>query len=205
MVTALLVIGLILLFILCLFIALLCVPMRLRLTVRKATPVLRIYLFGIPFFRYPKAKKPSLGKPSAQQKKKQQDASVGKHLLPNAKILDTKDAKQTIEQIAAFLKELTAFTRQSKATLHSLQLTPPPTEDAADAALLYTALSGACAGVLEILDQNTRLLIKRADSVRIEPNYTNKEADLRLDLSFSFPPYRAVTVLAPLTELLQKI
>ena len=205
MVTALLVIGSVLLFLLCLLIALLCVPIRLRLTVRKATPVLRIYLFGIPFFRFPKTKKPSLRKTAARQSEMQKDAGVGKHLLPNAKSIDTKDPMHTIEQLRAFLTELTTFTRLSKATLHSLQLTPPPTEDAADAALLYTALSGACAGILEILDQNTRLLIKRADSVRIEPNYTNKEADLRLDLSLSFPPYRAVTVLAPLTELLQKI
>ena len=92
------------------------------------------------------------------------------------------------------------MTKEAKTTLRTLHLTPPPQEDAANAALLYTALSGAVAGLIEILDQNTKLTIETADSIRIIPNYTNEKAALRLDISLSIPPYKALTSLAPLLE-----
>ena len=203
MFTVLLTIGLILLCLLLLLILALILPMRLRLTVDQTEPKLKVYFFGIPILRFPKKKKVKMPKKEKKPQTQTPNGFSAKAVLKDVKTLDKEGLEHLIEGAAEILRTVTDFTKQSSATLHRLHLTPPPTEDAANAALIYTALSGACAGVLEILDQNTALTIKTVDSVKIIPNYTNQKADLQLDISLSFAPYRAITALAPILETAQ--
>lgn len=203
MFTVLLTIGLILLCLLLLLILALILPMRLRLTVDQTEPKLKIYFFGIPLLRFPKCKKVKTPKKEKKPQIPKADGFSAKEVLKDVKTLDKEGMEHLIEGAAELLHTVTDFTKQSSATLHRLHLTPPPTEDAANAALIYTALSGACAGFLEILDQNTKLRIEAVDSVKIIPNYTNQKADLKLDISLSFAPYRAITALAPILETVQ--
>ena len=203
MFTVLLTVGLVLLFLLLLVILALILPVRLRLTVEQTKPNLKIYFFGIPILRFPKKKKVKI--PKKMKTKTRSPKSEGfsaKAILKEAKNLDKDGMQSLLDGVGALLQVLTDFTKDSKTTVRTLHLTPPPTEDAANAALLYTALSGAVAGVLEILDQNTNLVIESVDSVKIIPNYTNEKADLKLDISLSFAPYKALTTLAPLLEYL---
>lgn len=203
MFTVLLTIGLILLCLLLLLILALILPMRLRLTVDQTKPTLKVYFFGIPILRFPKKKKIKMPKKEKKPQTPNTNGFSAKAVLKDVKTLDKEGMGHLIEGASELLCAITDFTKQSSATLHRLHLTPPPTEDAANAALLYTALSGACAGVLEILDQNTKLRIEAVDSVKIIPNYTNQKADLKLDISLSFAPYRAITALAPILETAQ--
>lgn len=203
MFTVLLTIGLILLCLLLLLILALILPMRLRLTVDQTKTTLKVYFFGIPILRFPKKKKVKMPKKEKNPQTQRPNGFSPKAILKEAKKLDKDGMESILGDIGQLLHTLTDFTKDSKTTVRTLHLTPPPTEDAANAALIYTALSGACAGVLEILDQNTKLRIEAVDSVKIIPNYTNQKADLQLDISLSFAPYRAITALAPILETAQ--
>ena len=203
MFTVLLTIGLILLCLLLLLILALILPMRLRLTVDQTKPTLKVYFFGIPILRFPKKKKIKMPKKEKKPQTPNTNGFSAKAVLKDVKTLDKEGMESILGDIGQLLHTLTDFTKDSKTTVRTLHLTPPPTEDAANTALIYTALSGACAGVLEILDQNTKLRIEAVDSVKIIPNYTNQKADLQLDISLSFAPYRAITALAPILETAQ--
>ena len=203
MFAVLLTVGLILVSLLLLLILALILPMRLRLSVDQTEPKLKIYFFGIPILRFPKKKKVKMPKKEKKPQTQTSDGFSPKAILKEAKKLDKDGIESILGDIGQLLHTLTDFTKDSKTTVRTLHLTPPPCEDAANAALIYTALSGACAGVLEILDQNTTLTIKTVDSVKIIPNYTNQKADLQLDISLSFAPYRAITALAPILETAQ--
>ena len=200
MFTVLLTIGLVLLFLLLLVILALILPVRLRLTLDQTAPTFKIYFFGIPILRFPKKKKLKMPKKEKKKSPPQSEDFSPKAILKEAKNLDKDGMQSLLDDIGQLLHTLTDFTKDAKTTVRTLHLTSPPTEDAANAALLYTALSGAVAGLLEILDQNTNLIIESVDSVKIIPNYTNEKADLKLDISLSFAPYRAITALAPILE-----
>lgn len=197
MFTVLLIVALILLFLIALLILALHLPMKVRLQVQNKEMALKVYLFGIPFWHYPKQKK-KLSVKKMQKEAPQSALSKMSESIKNPKT--AHDTEQVLADIGEILKNITSFTKESKTTLHRLWITPPPMEDASLAALTCTGTSGVVAVFLEILDQNTKLQIEKVDSVKIIPNYTNQEPNLALDVCLIFTPYKALTTLAPLLE-----
>ena len=200
MLTALLIIGILLSVILILFLALLCFPAALQIKLQNTNLSLRLRILGIPIRLYPqKTQTIKLKKAKPASK----DATVDRPSFWSS--LMTKDPQTILSQIKALLFEITRFTGCCKATLHQLTVVPFRSQDAASAALYHTAVSGGIAAILELLDQNTRLVIASPKSIDIRPNFTDENASVTLDLTLKFPPYRALLSLAQLTERLQNI
>lgn len=197
MLTALLIIAILMSVILILILCSLLFPMVLHVKLQNTDLTLTLRILGIPFRLYPK--KPRLTKHKSSSKN---NIAPKQSVLPA--LVDT--TPQTILSYAkALLEEITRFTKCCTTKLLQLTVIPPDADDAATAALCHTAVSGSVAAILELLDQNTHLVIYSPTAIDVRPNFTNEKASVTLHLTLQFPPYRALMSLTRLTERLQNI
>lgn len=199
-----LIICLILLMIVGLIVALLTVPVAVHIDVENQKIEGRVSVLGIPVLRYPQKIDPKDYKPSAKASKGK-EKKTQKQNEETLSLPADADISALIAYVKQVLTELVSFVKDADVTLHSLQITSPKAEDAAEAALIYTAVSGGVAGALELLDQNTKLCIRHTDAIQLKPNFTNEDPRFHLSLTISFPPKRAVTAITALMEQMQKI
>ena len=200
MLTALLIIGSLLFIILILFLMLLCFPAILQVNLQNTQLILTLRIFGIPIRVYPKKSKP------IKYKKNKASSKETNAKRPSVLQSLTDEDPQTVLAYAKELfEEITSFTKGCTAKVHQFTVVAPPVEDAALAAICHTAISGGAAAILELLDQNTHLVICSPTAMDIRPNFTNEKASVALYATLIFPPYRALLSLARLTERLQNI
>ena len=206
--TPLLIILLCLIIPLWLFVALLFLPMAFRLSIENGNVRACIRIFGIPIYRYPQKKKlckyPYKHKQNAKKAAPQKASSSLQKAVSAIPKPNKTDPASFLDFAKELLSIITSFTPNIKTTLHRLQITPPAKEDAADAALLYTAVAGGTAALLEVLDQNTKLCIQSKDAIDLQPNYTNQKTSFHLELTLSFAPRHALAPIMRVMEELQK-
>ncbi len=181
-----------------LVIAVCVLPATLDVRMDNGKPLIKLSFFGIPLYRYPEKKKLQKRAPKAAKNQKSEEKnpfSLSQNATPEV----------IFSFLRALLTELTSLFPHTKATLYRLSLTPPAAEEAAMAAIWHTGATALTAAFLELLDQNTRLIIHNRDAISIQPNFTQEKAAFSLHLTLSLKGYRVLPALGSLGKRLAEI
>ena len=69
-------------------------------------------------------------------------------------------------------------------------------DDAAQTAIMYGAVSGVVANILELIDSYTNLNALKEDAVSVEPDFTSEKCEASINISLSISVFGALVTLA---------
>lgn len=135
--------------------------------------------------------------PKKQEKKLKKKESKSKPVLKdnskdqNSELSLTDNIKLITEILSVFFKALPRHLHVKLAKLHI----KVATGDAAQTAILYGAVSGAVACLVELLDSITNLNRLKRSSISIIPDYLSEKSDVDVNISLSISSFGAISTL----------
>ena len=131
-------------------------------------------------------------KKKIEKKKKSQE--------PVLKEKSEKDSKPSLLDKIRYIKELLsvflkAFSRHLRVKLKWLRI-KIASDDAAQTAIMYGAVSGVVANILELIDSYTNLNALKEDAVSVEPDFTSEKCEASINISLSISVFGALVTLA---------
>ena len=139
--------------------------------------------------------------PSENKKKKPKKQSKKKEEYKMPILKDIKDAQPTSDSlvdkinsvgeiISIFFK---AFKKQLNVKLAKIHITIA-TDDAAKTAIMYGAVSGAVACIIDLIDEITNLKELKKSSISIEPDFVSDKSNIDLNIVLSISIFTALKV-----------
>ena len=158
---------------------------------------LRIYVrvLFIKYYIYPEKKKKFNAK---KHDKKKAEASKPKE--PVIKQKSEVDKKSSLldkillikDVLSVVFKTFPSYLRVKVATL-DLKVGSP---DAAQTAIMYGAISGAVAGIIDLIDSYSNLKLLKNSSVTVEPDFLSEKCEAKINISLSTSVFGALVTLA---------
>lgn len=183
----------IILFIIAGIVLLLSIPVGINLVLEDE---LRVYLrvLFLKFKLYPSKKKKFNQRKHEKKKKKKESAKS-----PVLKERDEIKSKPTLlENISTITEIVRTFFKHFSKHLH-VKLTKihikVATPDAAETAILYGAVSGAVACLVELIDSITNLGRIKQSSIAVEPDFLSEKSSARLNISLYINSFGAIIVI----------
>lgn len=149
----------------------------------------------IKYYLFPEQKKKfSIKKYEKKQQKKQDNAKpVLKQQKPDDKKPSILDEIKLIKEVLS--TALNAASKYLHVKISKLHI-KVATDDAANTAILYGAVSGAVAGIIELIDSYTNLKRLKKCAVIVEPDFLNDKTEVKLNISLSLSVFGALVILA---------
>ena len=149
-----------------------------ELTVYLRVLFVKIKLFpqndkGFNAKKYDKKQKKNQDKPSVKLKEKSEADKEKAELSETISIIT--------DTVKVFFKAFSKHLHVKLAKIHIIVATP----DAAKTAILYGAVSGAAACLLDLLDEITNLDKVKNSSIVIEPDFVAQKSDVRISITLS--------------------
>ena len=154
---------------------------------------LRVYIrvLFIKYFLIPEKKKKF--KESKKKKKQEEKKIVLKKRSADEKKPSLLDKLSLIKEIlAVFLKAFSKHLHVKIVKMHIKVGSP----DASQTAILYGAISGAVAGIIEIIDSYTNLNKIKDSTIIVEPDFLSEKCEAKINISFSMSVFGALVILA---------
>lgn len=131
------------------------------------------------------------GKKMAKKKKSQE---------PVIKEKSDSDLKPSLLDKITYIKELLSvflksFSRHLRVNLKWLKI-KIASDDAAKTAIMYGAVSGVVASILELIDSYTNLKALKEGTVSVEPDFTSEKCEASINISLSVSGFGALLTLA---------
>lgn len=183
----------IILFIIAGIVLLLSIPVGINLVLEDE---LRVYLrvLFLKFKLYP-SKKEKFNQRKHEKKKKKKESAKSSVLKERDEI---KSKPTLLENISTITEIVRTFFKHFSKHLH-VKLTKihikVATPDAAETAILYGAVSGAVACLVELIDSITNLGRIKQSSIAVEPDFLSEKSSARLNISLYINSFGAIIVI----------
>ena len=183
----------IILFIIAGIVLLLSIPVGINLVLEDE---LRVYLrvLFLKFKLYP-SKKKKFNQRKHEKKKKKKESAKSSVLKERDEI---KSKPTLLENISTITEIVRTFFKHFSKHLH-VKLTKIhikiATPDAAETAILYGAVSGAVACLVELIDSITNLGRIKQSSIAVEPDFLSEKSSARLNISLYINSFGAIIVI----------
>ena len=183
----------IILFIIAGIVLLLSIPVGINLVLEDE---LRVYLrvLFLKFKLYP-SKKKKFNQRKHEKKKKKKESAKSSVLKERDEI---KSKPTLLENISTITEIVRTFFKHFSKHLH-VKLTKihikVATPDAAETAILYGAVSGAVACLVELIDSITNLGRIKQSSIAVEPDFLSEKSSARLNISLYINSFGAIIVI----------
>ena len=177
------------------FIALvLCLRVNLRIIYEDK---LRVYIRVLFFKYYLIPERKVKFNPQKHEKKQKKKENAPKTTIKTSK---DKEKSPTLLENISMIREiikvvLDAFSRHMHVKIAKMHLSIA-TPDAAQTAVLYGAVSGAIAGLIELIDSYLNLKKLKKCAVIVEPDFLSEKSTARIDITLSMSGWGAIITLA---------
>lgn len=153
---------------------------------------LRVYIrvLFIKYFLIPEKKKKF--KESKKKKQNAKKITIKKRTADEKKSSLLDNLALIKEILSVFLKRFSKHLHVKVAKMHIKVGSP----DAAQTAILYGAISGAVAGVIELIDSYTNLDKLKERSIIVEPDFLSEKCEAKINISLSMSVLGALFTLA---------
>ena len=132
-----------------------------------------------------------LNKQQKKKKEKQEPVLKDKNVTEKPKASITENIKLVSQVLAVFFKKFSKHLHIKLAKIHI----KVATGDAAQTAILYGAVSGAAACLIELLDSITNLSSLKRSSISIVPDYLSEKSDVDVNISLSISTFGVLSTL----------
>ncbi|MGM9632118.1 MAG: DUF2953 domain-containing protein [Eubacteriales bacterium] len=136
--------------------------------------------------KYEKKKKKKADRPTHIVKEKKPQTNTKPSLTENINLIT--------DIISVFLKTFSKHLHIKLAKIHIKVASP----DAAQTAILYGAVSGSVAVLVDVLNGITNLDSLRSSSISVEPDFISEKPEAKINISLSFRVYGALAVIIKL-------
>ena len=131
------------------------------------------------------------------EKKKSKEKEIKQPVLKSA---EEKEKKGSLldkilyvkEILSVLIKTFANHLRINIAQLHIKVASP----DAAQTAIMYGAISGAVAGIIEIIDSYSNIKYQETNSVTVDADFLSEKCEASINISLSISVYGAIITLA---------
>ncbi len=153
---------------------------------------LRVLFFK--YYLYPEKAKKFSAKKHDKKKKKESAKKTAIKQVENGEQKSTLLSKLNLvkEILSVFVKSFPKHLHVKVARLHVKVGSP----DAAQTAILYGAISGVVAGIVELIDSYTRLKPLSSNSICVDPDFTAEESEVKINIVLSISSFGAIVTLA---------
>lgn len=153
---------------------------------------LRVLFFK--YYLYPEKTKKFSAKKHDKKKKKESAKKTAIKQVENGEQKSTLLSKLNLvkEILSVFVKSFSKHLHVKVARLHVKVGSP----DAAQTAILYGAISGVVACIVELIDSHTRLKPLASNSICVDPDFTAEESEVNINIVLSISSFGAIVTLA---------